>query len=246
MNYLEHHGVKGQRWGIRRFQNKDGTLTPEGIKHIKEKTELIGNNFRPSDKDYVVKDIRDAGIIQGKNYDTIKKGAKIGRLANSGEPIDSKRKYAYLTSNDKNTYSEYYDAIGIDPTLPISTYEYAAKKKLKVKHATDIVDEIVNKYGDATIKQLYNNDLMYAIADTAYKKKKLNKDEKFVEDYSEKGRQWVNETLKDHGNELLSEYKNQGYDAVIDPEDVGSVADYPIILLDPKSSIKLEKESKWF
>lgn len=30
--YLVHHGIKGQRWGVRRFQNEDGTLTPAGEK----------------------------------------------------------------------------------------------------------------------------------------------------------------------------------------------------------------------
>lgn len=29
---LTHHGIKGQRWGIRRFQNKNGGLTPAGRK----------------------------------------------------------------------------------------------------------------------------------------------------------------------------------------------------------------------
>lgn len=29
---LYHHGIKGQRWGIRRYQNEDGTLTAEGRK----------------------------------------------------------------------------------------------------------------------------------------------------------------------------------------------------------------------
>lgn len=33
--YLAHHGILGQKWGIRRFQNKDGTLTEEGKRRYK-------------------------------------------------------------------------------------------------------------------------------------------------------------------------------------------------------------------
>lgn len=29
-NYLEHHGIKGQKWGVRKYQNPDGTLTAAG------------------------------------------------------------------------------------------------------------------------------------------------------------------------------------------------------------------------
>lgn len=40
--YLAHHGVLGQRWGIRRYQNEDGTLTPAGKRHV---TKTYSKNY---------------------------------------------------------------------------------------------------------------------------------------------------------------------------------------------------------
>ena len=35
-NYLQHHGIKGMKWGVRRFRNKNGTLTAAGKKRYNQ------------------------------------------------------------------------------------------------------------------------------------------------------------------------------------------------------------------
>lgn len=70
MNELYHHGIKGQRWGVRRFQNKDGTLTN------------MGRNRRTmNDVNDIVNtmDSKDRKLLglHGKEYQTIDEGQKI-------------------------------------------------------------------------------------------------------------------------------------------------------------------------
>lgn len=41
MDELYHHGIKGMRWGVRRYQNKDGSLTQAGKRRLKKETDAI-------------------------------------------------------------------------------------------------------------------------------------------------------------------------------------------------------------
>lgn len=36
LNEIKHHGIKGQKWGVRRYRNRDGTLTPAGRKRYSD------------------------------------------------------------------------------------------------------------------------------------------------------------------------------------------------------------------
>lgn len=51
---LYHHGVKGQRWGVRRYQNEDGTLTPRGEKRLakfhKKESGILNKRIKRLDK----------------------------------------------------------------------------------------------------------------------------------------------------------------------------------------------------
>jgi hypothetical protein len=42
--YLAHHGIKGQKWGVRRFQNPDGTRTALG----KSRNSIVKNRLKSS------------------------------------------------------------------------------------------------------------------------------------------------------------------------------------------------------
>jgi type VI protein secretion system component Hcp len=46
---LKHFGVKGMKWGIRRYQNRDGTLTEEGKRH---REHYIDVNVKDTNKYY--------------------------------------------------------------------------------------------------------------------------------------------------------------------------------------------------
>lgn len=39
---LYHYGIKGQKWGVRRYQNEDGSLTPEGKQRLQDVTDNVG------------------------------------------------------------------------------------------------------------------------------------------------------------------------------------------------------------
>lgn len=47
-NQLYHHGIKGMKWGVRRYQNKDGSLTPAGKKRADRDMADLSNKKKKS------------------------------------------------------------------------------------------------------------------------------------------------------------------------------------------------------
>ena len=80
LNSLQHHGIQGMKWGIRRYQNPDGSLTEEGKKHYgkgSNETLFVSGSSKTQNKEseYYRKNLPKE-VIKQLN-DSIKKGEKI-------------------------------------------------------------------------------------------------------------------------------------------------------------------------
>ena len=123
-NELYHHGIKNMKWGIRRFQNKDGSLTPAGKKRydkevakLKAEKKKLRNEIsvqKKADKLKQLEKERDALKAQSKNLkknsktttqedkqaETIEQ--KLERLLKSTDAKELYENRALLTTNELN------------------------------------------------------------------------------------------------------------------------------------------------
>ena len=85
-NILIHHGIKNQKWGVRRWQNEDGTLTEAGKEHYGVK-----NDAKRHESAWYKKISSDPNFTPGK--DSVKK-----RASKSGKDLENK--IAYKENSD--------------------------------------------------------------------------------------------------------------------------------------------------
>ncbi len=102
--YLVHHGIKGQRWGVRRFQDSNGTLTTLGKKRYGDPKEHGNSIYNKEGKKILESDYKRADTEASTAVlDGISKS-----LNSAGDAVDSIGKRKSKTIN-KTDYSKISD-----------------------------------------------------------------------------------------------------------------------------------------
>lgn len=132
--YLMHFGIKGQKWGIRRYQNPDGTLTEAG-KRREEKLSRLSPDER--------------------RYRELK-SKKFSEMTN--QEVNEFNNRAQLQQNYKrlnpNAFSKGVAVVaGITATMMVAN-KFIANGKVFIRNGKDIAGHFNNKFGDYNLDRI--------------------------------------------------------------------------------------------
>jgi hypothetical protein len=188
---LYHHGIKGQRWGIRRYQNPDGTLTEAGEKRYlsqvakaKSARSLRGNLSRLSAKVYETnqkyyekhgnkgmananKIAKEAQLRRAKELDKKKVDKKLNDLTPEGR--------AKIANRNKKIAAIGAAAI-VTGLAAYGGYSVYSKNRAMKSILADAAAREKREEGEAAIRAMYDNWVKDAMKNPDIKSFQINDD----------------------------------------------------------------------
>ena len=152
---LAHHGILGQKWGVRRFQNEDGTLTSEGRKHYsseyRKQMERAKQDVNRKGTDLYVK-------AYNQHANKLNSGLtdKYNREYDKKHNITEDSNYDY--SSDPDYEANYYK---MSDEIFNATYDKVVADALRNSYFYKSAQAIIEKYGTMDIADLVEQNNNY-------------------------------------------------------------------------------------
>lgn len=252
---LQHWGIKGQRWGQRRYQNKDGSLTPAGKQRYNQelaKLKAEEEKVKAAEKVAATKKRTQAKIdkLDAKKHELEErkkalKGKKSGDSDNDN-PMETaeEKKARLLKSTDANELYKNKDLLSnneLQERVNRLNLEAQLQSKMSVEkqksgleymdQARNVIDKSTNLY--RSVDNAYSAVANSAIGKSVAKQlgleppKKEFKLDEFVKNMSTKSNQEVQEAAKRIKNEkaIMDAINNAGKKSVNDTSNRGVSVD---------------------
>lgn len=260
---LTHHGIKGQKWGVRRYQNKDGSYTNAGRDRHADQEAADAKTFDVKKK-YLNKDgtLNARGQRKYQRLDDVdeivKKGTTAYRSTSGGDNHrEIEKGHAYISTNAKEA-EEYAKALGFmaaDKHTYVLRYKVnedliSPSERKRIQAFVDISKD--TKVRDAMIANIKRDTKGRGRAgmftDRFKSTKRIGKDlDRIASGYvTNKDKRKLSNLLMtepDVRNAYFKNIRDKGYNAIVDDNDRNNgMSNTAIIVLDRSKSLKLGRQ----
>lgn len=182
--WIAHHGIKGQKWGVRRFQNPDGTYTKEGLERLRYSKQARNASKTKSDVESIInsmnKDDRDKVLAGSDHYLTVEEGSSVCKR---------------VLKKDGDKPIAFFDILEDGDELQIALGTRSGKRYRGKGYGSEVAKEGMN-WIEANKNKLKQNTVVWGVRTDNISSIKIAEKNGFVRDESSERDGWVNYTKR--------------------------------------------------